>query len=120
MPGLIKLTGIKGFGRHGVFDHERLHGQPFLVDVECVVDLSDAVATDNLSHTLDYGTLADEIVADIEGPALNLIEALAGRIAETCLAHECVAEVTVTVHKPQAPVRVTVGDIAVTISRRKQ
>jgi dihydroneopterin aldolase len=123
-PGLpagdrILLRGIAAHGHHGVYAAERERGQRFVADVECVLDLDSAAATDELARTLDYGTLAAAIVADIEGDPLNLIEALADRIAHTCLNSGPVRAVAVTVHKPEAPVAVTVADVAVTLIRSK-
>ncbi|NLT29780.1 MAG: dihydroneopterin aldolase [Propionibacterium sp.] len=118
--GRITLTGIAAHGHHGVFEHERRNGQRFVVDVTCEVDLTAAVETDELSHTVDYGALAQAIVADITGEPLNLIEALAGRIAATCLADDRVAEVSVTVHKPQAPITVPFDDVAVTVHQKRR
>ena len=115
----VTLRGITGFGRHGVYDFERERGQRFVVDVDCRVDLSEAAATDDLRYTLDYGTLAQAIVTDIEADPLNLIEALADRVARTCLNFESVLGVTVTVHKPEAPIPVTAEDVAVTLTRSK-
>ena len=115
----VSLRGITGYGHHGVYDFERERGQRFVVDVDCSVDLSRAAVTDDLQHTLDYGTLAKAIVADIESDPLNLIEALAARIARTCLHFDPVLGVTVTVHKPEAPIPVTAADIAVTLTRSK-
>ena len=34
MSDLIKVTGIWGFGYHGVFEHEAKNGQDFFVDLE--------------------------------------------------------------------------------------
>ena len=116
----ISLSGISAVGHHGVFDFERQQGQRFVVDVSCKVDLAEAAATDDLASTIDYGALAKSVVDDIEGDPLNLIEALAERIAQTCLRHTAVAEVEVTVHKPQAPMPVPVADVAVTLTRSKQ
>jgi dihydroneopterin aldolase len=115
----ITLRGISAVGHHGVFDFEREQGQPFVVDVECVLDLAEAAATDDLERTIDYGALAQSVVDDIEGDPLNLIEALAERIAQTCLRYPAVAGVQVTVHKPQAPMPVPVADVAVTLTRSK-
>ena len=115
----IALRGLVGFGRHGVFDFEREQGQTFVVDVSCRLDLSAAARTDDLTETLDYGRLAAAIVADIEGEPLNLIEALADRVAQTCLRTPAVAEVEVTVHKPEAPMPVDVSDVAVTLVRSR-
>ena len=55
----------------------------------------------------------------MERDPLNLIEALADRIALTCLRYDAVQCVEVTVHKPQAPMPVDVADIAVTLTRSK-
>jgi 7,8-dihydroneopterin aldolase/epimerase/oxygenase len=115
----ISLTGITAFGRHGVFDSERQHGQQFVVDLSCTLDLSSAASTDDLAQTIDYGALAQAVAADIERDPLNLIEALADRIALTCLRYDAVQCVEVTVHKPQAPMPVDVADVAVTLTRSK-
>jgi 7,8-dihydroneopterin aldolase/epimerase/oxygenase len=116
----ISLTGITAFGHHGVFDFERQQGQPFVVDVSCTLDLSSAASSDDLGQTIDYGALARAVVADIEQNPLTLIEALADRIAMTCLRYEAVQCVEVTVHKPQAPMPVDVADVAVTLTRSKR
>ena len=115
----VALRGLSGFGRHGVFDFEREQGQRFVVDVVCSLDLGAAAASDDLQHTVDYGALGADVVADIEGEPLNLIEALADRIAATCLRRPAVESVEVTVHKPEAPMPVTVADVAVTLTRSK-
>src|SRR5215217_1030674 len=58
----VSLRGITGYGHHGVHEFERERGQRFVVDVDCRVDLSRAAVSDDLRHTLDYGTLAQAIV----------------------------------------------------------
>jgi dihydroneopterin aldolase len=118
-PDSVALRGIVGFGHHGVFDFERRQGQRFVVDVTCYLDLSPAAASDDLEETIDYGALAAAVVADIERDPLNLIEALAERIAQTCLKHQRLDTVQVTVHKPGAPMPVEVADVAVTVTRSR-
>lgn len=115
----VALRGIVGFGHHGVFDFERRQGQRFVVDVTCYLDLSPAAASDDLDETIDYGALAAAVVADIERDPLDLIEALAERIAQTCLKHQRLDTVQVTVHKPGAPMPVEVADVAVTVTRSR-
>jgi dihydroneopterin aldolase len=115
----IRLTGITAFGYHGVFNSERQQGQRFVVDVTCILDLSLAASSDDLGQTIDYGALAQAVVADIERDPLNLIEALADRIALTCLRYDAIQCVEVTVHKPQAPMPVDVADVAVTLTRSR-
>ena len=114
---LIVLTGIVGRGHHGVYAFERDEGQDFVVDVVATMDLSVAAESDDLAETIDYSALATAVVADIERDPVNLIEKLADRIARTCLRDPRISTVTVTVHKPQAPMPVRVGDVAVTLTR---
>lgn len=115
----IVLRGIEGFGRHGVFPSERERGQRFVVDVVCALDLAPAAANDDLEQTVDYGALAAAVRSEIEGPPVQLIETLAGRIADLCLSDVRVVDVEVTVHKPEAPLPVPVTDVAVTVTRSR-
>lgn len=111
------LRGVRARGRHGVHAHERNDGQTFVVDATLHLDTRIAARDDDLAATADYGTLAEKIVAAIEGEPVNLIETLAARIAEACLADPAVQVAEVTVHKPEAPIAVPFQDVAVTIRR---
>jgi dihydroneopterin aldolase len=58
------------------------------------------------------------VIEEITTNPVSLIEKLAGRIAERIkMTFAQAARVTVTVHKPHAPVATEVKDISVTISR---
>ncbi|MCC9144179.1 MULTISPECIES: dihydroneopterin aldolase [unclassified Arthrobacter] len=116
----ITLSGITATGFHGVFPEERRDGQPFVVDLVLFTDLGPAAATDDLTLTAHYGEVAERVVQAITGEPLNLIEALAGRIADAVLAgFPVLTAVEVTVHKPKAPITVEFGDVAVTIHRER-
>ena len=114
---VIRLVGLGGIGRHGVLPEERRDGQQFLVDLDIHVDTTAAAARDDLSRTVDYAAVAGEVSAIIEGEPVNLIETLAGRIADAVLAHEGVQSVGVTVHKPEAPLGLPFTDVQVQIHR---
>ncbi|GGL42813.1 2-amino-4-hydroxy-6-hydroxymethyldihydropteridine diphosphokinase [Phycicoccus endophyticus] len=115
----VVLRGVRGRGHHGVFEHERREGQEFVVDVEAALDLAAAGRTDALVDSVDYGRLGAAVLARIEGEPFDLVERLAEVIAQDVLAHSAVDEVTVTVHKPQAPVGVPFDDVAVRVVRRR-
>ncbi|MEZ5185115.1 MAG: dihydroneopterin aldolase [Candidatus Nanopelagicales bacterium] len=117
MSDTITVTGIKARGRHGVLSFEREVGQPFIVDVEMAVDTSRAAATDELKYTVDYGTVSMEVVRVVTGPPFQLIETLADRIAQRIKRFPGVEQVTVTVHKPFAPVPEIFEDVRVRITR---
>lgn len=115
----IALTGIEVFGHHGVLAHEREHGQRFVVDVALELDLAPAAASDDLGDTVDYATLARRVAGIVGGEPADLIETVAGRVAEACLDAARVAAVEVTVHKPAAPLPVVAREVAVTVRRER-
>ncbi|MFP3466454.1 dihydroneopterin aldolase [Leifsonia sp. SIMBA_070] len=115
----IVLTGLRVRANHGVFEFERSEGQDFVVDVTAWLDLSPAAAGDDLAATVHYGELAEEVAAAVQRDPVDLIETVAERVAATVLAHEPVDAVEVTVHKPQAPISVPFGDVAVRIVRSR-
>jgi dihydroneopterin aldolase len=116
----IELRGLKVRGHHGVFEHERRDGQEFLVDVTVWMDLAPAAASDALADTLHYGVLAERVAAIVGGEPLDLIEAVAGRIADDVLTDERVRRVEVAVHKPQAPIPLEFADVAVVLTRESR
>ena len=115
----IAVLGISGTGHHGVFDHERRDGQTFVVDVTLASDTRRAAATDDLAHTVNYGEVAAAVVAVIEGPAYDLVETVAQKVADVCLRFAGVAAVAVVVHKPEAPVGVPFRDVTISIVRHR-
>jgi dihydroneopterin aldolase/2-amino-4-hydroxy-6-hydroxymethyldihydropteridine diphosphokinase len=120
MSDQIVLQGISAKGYHGVLDFEKRDGQTFVVDVTMAADLSAAGASDDLADTVNYAEVAGDVVAIIEGEPLDLIEALASRIADRVLARPLVEAVEVVVHKPEAPVGHPFTDVQVRVFRERQ
>ena len=120
MADRIALTGLTVRGHHGVYEHERRDGQDFLVDATLWLDSRPAAASDDVADTVDYGVLAERIAAVVAGEPVNLIETLAARLAELCMADERVIAAEVTVHKPQAPIAREFSDVAVTARRSRR
>lgn len=115
----ITLTGLRVFGRHGVYEHERRVGQHFVIDATLVVDTSAAAASDDVADTVHYGEAAERIAAIVGGEPVDLVETLAQRIADALLAYDGVHRVSVTVHKPAAPIDLEFADVSVTIRRAR-
>ena len=113
----IRLTGIEVLAKHGVLDSEQRMAQMFKVDVVARLDLGSPGSSDDLGDTLAYGSLAVEIREVVGSESHSLIERVATRVAETVLQHDRVDSVTVTVHKPEAPVEVALENVSVTITR---
>jgi dihydroneopterin aldolase len=84
------------------------------------VDLGPSALSDAINDTVNYAEITDLTYEEITTNPVNLIEKLAYRIAERILkGHLKVNAVTVTVHKPQAPVESKVKDISVTVNKSR-
>ncbi|UUT36640.1 dihydroneopterin aldolase [Microbacterium elymi] len=116
----ITLRGLRAFGYHGVYPHERREGQVFVVDLTLFVDTRAAAASDDVADTAHYGDVAVAATEIIAGEPVNLIETLGARIAERALSFTGVRAVAVTVHKPDAPITVPFEDVTVTIRRERE
>jgi dihydroneopterin aldolase len=113
----LALTGLRAFGHHGVFEHERTDGQEFIIDLTIWLDARAASSTDDLGGTVHYGELAERVVAAVETDPVDLIETVAERVAAIALAYPVANRVEVTIHKPSAPIAVPFADVSITISR---
>jgi len=120
MADRIELRGLTVRGNHGVFEHERADGQEFVVDITVWVDLQQAATSDDLADTLDYGQLAQRAADIVAGPPRNLIETVAGEIADDVMTDERVHAVEVVVHKPSAPIPLQFDDVAVVARRSRR
>ena len=121
MADRIELKALECFGYHGVFDEEKREGQPFIVDVTCWLDFAGAAAGDDLEQTVNYAELADVAADIVEGPSRDLIETVATEIAESVIQRfDLLHAVEVTIHKPQAPIPRTFGDVAVVARRSRK
>ena len=119
MSDQLAVRGIEVHAHHGVFDFERRDGQVFVIDLLLGIDTRPAAATDDLARTVDYGTLVDAVRTAVENDPVDLIETLAQRIADVCLAESQVDWAEITVHKPNAPITTTFSDVALTIRRSR-
>ena len=102
----------------GVTDEERSTPQTVIVDLELSLDLAPAAASDAIGHTVNYSSVcayAEEIAA---ARPFNLIESLAGAIADILLAKFTVKQVRILVRKPAALARRGAAYAAVELVRR--
>jgi dihydroneopterin aldolase len=106
MSVLVELRGLEVFGHHGVLPAERERGQSFWYDVALTV--GDEALDDRIEGTVDYREVASKVREVSAARAYNLIEALAGAVADALIAAFPVEHVRVTVRKrPNMPVEET-------------
>ena len=115
----LRLDDVRFYGHHGVSKAEQAVGVWFSVDVEMAVDLAPASVSDELAAAIDYGAVARRIVEIGTDSRVNLIERLAGRIAEDLLREFPAEEIRVRVRKMTPPLEGLVGTPSVELVRRR-
>jgi 7,8-dihydroneopterin aldolase/epimerase/oxygenase len=119
MPDRLLLGDVRFYAQHGVSKAEQEVGAWFSVDAELALDLAPAALSDDLDATIDYGRVAHRIVEIGTGHRVNLLERLAGLIAEALLREFPAREVTVRVRKLTPPLAGLVGTPGVQLTRRR-
>lgn len=119
MSDRIELRGLRALGVHGKLAEEQERPQPFSVDLDVVLDLTAAGASDDLEDSVDYGALALGVRDVVETGRFRLLEALAAAIAASVLSERAVQGVTVTVRKLRPPVPVDLESAGVRITRER-
>lgn len=76
----IQIEGLKLFGKHGVFPEERATGQDYFIDIR--LELDSFSGQDELSETVDYVAVIEEVKAVNRSNSFQLIETFAKALAE--------------------------------------
>ncbi|HLG86334.1 MAG TPA: dihydroneopterin aldolase [Alphaproteobacteria bacterium] len=117
MPPGVERPGYRMFLRDlemiasvGVHPHEKIRPQRIRVSIELRVQPRARSAPDTLESVLSYEDVANAVRSIVGQGHVHLIETLAERIAESCLAHQEVNWVRVRIEKPDIfPDIATVG-----------
>jgi dihydroneopterin aldolase len=114
----IELQGIALYGFHGVNPEERRDGQPFLFDVW--LEVADGTgAADRIDDTVDYRQVVAVVREISDSHKFQLLEALAGAVADALIASFPVEGVRVRVRKPEVRLDPAVDYAAVTVERHR-
>jgi dihydroneopterin aldolase len=95
---IVELYGLEVFGHHGVLESEQREGQTFLYDVTLEVD---EPAADRVEETIDYRDVAAKVEEVSGSTRFQLIESLAGAVADALVEAFPAATVSVRVRKPR-------------------
>jgi len=113
----MRILNLQFNACHGVRPEEETLPQPFEVDVEITLDLSEAAASDRLKDTLDYSRVVAAVQEVMNGERCRLLERLAGKIVERLCGLVRRGEVVVRVRKPRAPLVVPFKTVEIELRR---
>lgn len=99
-PRRVFVTGLELMASVGIYEIEKRYQQRILVSFDLdVADDYDGVS-DRLEDVLDYGRVVTAVRAVVDSAHFQLIETLAERISEACLADARVLLARITIEKP--------------------
>jgi FolB domain-containing protein len=115
---VIELRGLRLRAIVGVLEWERRVAQPLELDLDVVLDLRAAGASDDLADTVDYGQLCRVAEAVVVDGRFLLLEALVEQVAQAILAVDARVEaVTVAARKLEPPVAQQLATSGVRVTR---
>jgi len=115
----IEVVGLSLYTHHGVSDAEREIGQRLIIDARFDVGEVDALVTDRVEDTVDYGEVCHEIALVAQQRSYKTLERLCAVIADR-LAQKFGAEsVTVKAAKPEPPIALPVEEVSVEVWREE-
>ena len=116
----IELRGLRLSAVVGVLPHERTTAQPLELDLDIVVDLAAAGASDELGDTVDYGALCQAVDDTVSRSRFGLLEALAEAVAATVLGQDPrITGAVVAVRKLRPPVAQHLDTSGVRLTRHR-
>lgn len=119
MPDHIVIERLEFRGRCGVTPEERAKPQPLAIDLELQCELGPAGLSDNLSHTVDYASVATRVVQVASGLEACLLEALAERLLTMLFDEFPVEHVALWVRKLHPPITSITSSVGITVNRTR-
>ncbi len=115
----IDITGLSVYTHHGVTAAEQEIGQRLLIDVGFELDTCDATVTDEIDDTVDYGAVCEQVWLAAQKRSYKTLERLCSAIADHLMDHFGVDSVMVRATKPEPPIPLPVGDVAVEVWKER-
>lgn len=110
----ISLRGAEVYAHHGVTSAEKDLGGRYSFDVEYVVDISEAAATDALSSAVDYSMVYETAREVVVSTQRHLLEAIVSEVADRLLEeHPTIISVVIRLRKLHAPIRGIIGTVEI-------
>jgi 7,8-dihydroneopterin aldolase/epimerase/oxygenase len=115
----VELRGLSIYTHHGVTEAEREIGQRLELDISFDVPHCDALLTDRIDDTVDYGEVADIVSLAATERSYKTLERLCHVICERLGARYACESVVVRAAKPEPPLPLAIEEVAVEVTRER-
>jgi 7,8-dihydroneopterin aldolase/epimerase/oxygenase len=113
----IEITGLSLYTHHGVTAAEREVGQRLVLDVTFSVPEPDAMLTDRVEDTIDYGEVCQSIALMAQQKSYRTLERLCAVIADRLASQFGAEHIYVKASKPEPPIPLPVQEVSVEVYR---
>ena len=114
----VEIVGLSLYTHHGVTAAEREIGQRLVLDVRFDVGEPDALITDRVEDTVDYGEVCQVIALIAQQRSYKTLERLCAVIADRLASQFGAESVTVKAAKPEPPIPLPVEQVSVEVWRQ--
>jgi 7,8-dihydroneopterin aldolase/epimerase/oxygenase len=111
----VELRGLSIYTHHGVSDAEQEIGQRLEFDISFDVPSCDAVLTDRIEDTADYGEACDIVTLAATERSYRTLERLAQVIGERLMERYGSETVRVRAAKPEPPLPLAIQEVSVEV-----
>jgi len=116
LPVSVEVYGLSLYTHHGVTEAEREIGQRVEFDIHIDLKSCDAVLTDRVEDTVDYGDVCQFIALVAQQRSYRTLERLCSVVAERLIKrYSAISEVWVKATKPQPPIPLPVDKVSVEV-----
>ncbi len=113
----VEISGLSLFTRHGVTEAERDIGQRLVIDVAFELHGCDALVTDRVEDTVDYGEVCEQVALAAQERSYRTLERLCAAVSERLTDRFGVESVRVKAAKPEPPIPLPVDEVSVEVWR---
>jgi 7,8-dihydroneopterin aldolase/epimerase/oxygenase len=115
----IEIRGLSIYTHHGVSEAEQEVGQRLEFDLSFDVPDCDAILTDRLEDTIDYGQVCDIVALAATERSYKTLERLAQVVGERLMERYGCESVRVRAAKPEPPLPLAMQEIAVEVTQER-
>jgi dihydroneopterin aldolase len=115
----VDLRGISIYTHHGVSEAEQEVGQRLEFDVSFDVPDCDAVLTDRIEDTVDYGEACDIVALAATERSYRTLERLAQVVGQRLIERYGCESVRVRAAKPEPPLPLSIQEVGVEVTQER-
>src|SRR4051794_36701928 len=116
----VEIVGLSLYTHHGVTAAEREIGQRLVLDVRFDIGEPDALITDRVEDTVDYGEVCQVIALIAQQRSYKTLERLCAVIADRPSFQFAAQSLTVKASKPEPPIPLPVEEVSVEVWREER